>query len=133
MTWLEFTNPGAKSCTHEWARVFDVKAGGAIETEWLNPSTGAAIAVLSARDLFSFCVAYGAPGTVDVIDITERVNAGATRFEPRDISDRVRVRDNVRTVVRGWLSKDGGVLAVSGAAEHEWTLSVTLPPRTDTL
>jgi hypothetical protein len=132
MTWLEFTNPDAKSCTHKWAKAFDIKDGGAVETEWLNPSTGAGIALLSARNLFSFRIAYGAPGTADVVDLTERMDESATRFEPRDLSDRGRVRDALRTVVRDWLTKDGGVEAVPGRPEHAWTLSVTLPPRAET-
>lgn len=133
MAWLEFTNPARSTCTHKWARTFDIETGGAIETEWLEPSTGAAFAVLSAQTLFSFWVGYGAPGTKDVIDITSRFGRDGWRFDPRDVDERAQVRDELRDAVRTMLAGAGGVVPTLSTPNHVWKANVTFPPKdTDT-
>jgi hypothetical protein len=129
MAWLEFTNPARKTRTHKWARMFDIEAGGAIETEWLDPSTGAAFAVLSAQTLFTFRVGYGAPGTKDVIDFTSRFGRDEWRFDPRDVDERAQVRDELRDVVRTMLAGVGGVSPTLSTPDHAWKANVAFPAK----
>jgi hypothetical protein len=130
MIWVETTNPERGTSIHKWTRVFDIRNGGAIETEWLDPSTGAAFAVLSAHTQFSFRVGYGAPGVKDVVDVTSRFGPEEWRFDPRDVDERAEVRDRLRAIVRAVLDEAGGVLVPSPERpEHAWKANVVFRPK----